>query len=93
MESSAQIIPYLHDCYREDNSRSVLWNILGSGAEHQIFLGGNEELLDGFLEETPLPLNQATPACEAASIDRKEKQVLYTGDGLGAEASLYRSNL
>ena len=93
MESSAQIIHFLHDSYRAANSRPALWNLLGSGAGHQIFLRGNEAPLDGFLEGTPLPLNKAAPAGEAVSIYGKEKQSLYTGGRLAAVASLYRSNL
>lgn len=72
------IVRYLHDCYREDNSRSILWNLLGSSSEHQIFLRGKEELLDGFLDETPLPIREAHPAAEAATTYQKEKQLLYT---------------
>ncbi|MFT5107634.1 MAG: hypothetical protein ACI9UA_003267, partial [Pseudoalteromonas tetraodonis] len=28
-----EIIRYLHDCYREDNARGVLWNLLGSSVD------------------------------------------------------------
>jgi len=78
MSFRPEIIRYLHDCYREDNSRSVLWNLVGSSVEHPIFIKGKEELLDGFLEETPLPFEKAKAAAEAATAYSKEKQLLYT---------------
>ena len=88
MEFRPQIIRYLHDCYREDNARSTLWNLLGSGVEHQIFIEGKEELLDGFLEESPLPHARAEPAREAAAVYQKEKQLLYAAFPIIGKMSL-----
>lgn len=73
-----EIIRYLHDCYREDNARGVLWNLLGSSVDHLIFLKGNEELLDGFLHEVPLSSKRGRAAYQDAVTYQKEKQLLYT---------------
>ncbi len=71
------IIRYFRDCYEEDNRRSTLWNIFHGAVTHRLFVEREEELLNGFLTETPLDPDDGLEAKKAAYLYQKEKELVY----------------
>ncbi|MEM7386002.1 MAG: AAA domain-containing protein, partial [Verrucomicrobiota bacterium] len=76
MADSHSIIRFLNDCYQEENSRSVLWNLFSSSVSHRLFFK-QEELIDGFLHESIIPGGGTREAMEASALYRKERELLY----------------
>lgn len=69
----SDIVAYFRDCYRADSRTLSISNIFSSNVENRLILDGHDELLNGHLNEHPIPSDYALEVEKNLALYKREK--------------------